>query len=77
MPQILAYRDKVRRRWIVPVGSVVHDEIKDCDHCGHGVNVLTVATADGSVVMADDMYDRADEESTICRRCIFEMGPDE
>lgn len=66
-----------RGGWRVPAGSIISDEIRDCDHCGHGVNVLTVRTVDGFVVMADDINDRADEDSTICSDCLYAMGPDE
>lgn len=67
---IVATRDHNRRGgWAVPVGSILRDEIKDCDHCGHGVNVLTVRTKDGPVVMADDIFEYADDDTTVCRDC--------
>lgn len=74
----LATRDHTRRGgWSVPVGSIVGDELRACDHCGQDVNVLTVATKDGPVVMADDVNDRADEDTTTCARCLYTMGPEE
>ena len=69
--QPIATRDRgYKGGWRVPVGSVVSDELKACDMCGHDINVLTVRTADGLVVMADDLHDRADEDSTRCSRCV-------
>lgn len=74
----LAYRDRTRiGGWTVPVGAVINDELRDCDHCGHSVNVLTIRTANGPVMVADDYHDRADEDSTTCGRCVVSMGPDE
>lgn len=70
MNDIIATRDRHRiGGWSVPVGSVVKDELKACDHCGHDINVLTVRTADGLVVMANDVNDHADEDTTLCSRC--------
>lgn len=58
-----------RGRWTVPVGSIINDQLKACRGCGCDVNVLTVATANGPRVMADDVYDYADEDTTICSDC--------
>jgi hypothetical protein len=78
MTEIIATRDRNRKGgWSVPVGSVVKDQLKPCDYCDTDVNVLTVRTAGGLVVMADDLFDHADDDTTICRRCITEIGPDE
>lgn len=71
MTDQIATRDRgYKTGWRVPVGSIVADNLKPCDHCGNDVNVLTVRTADGLVVMADDMHDRADDDFTICSRCV-------
>lgn len=73
-----AHRDRNRiGGWSVPVGAVVKDELKPCDHCGYDVNVLTIRTRDGLVVVEDDYHDRADEDSTICAKCVIALGPDE
>lgn len=75
MSDVLATRDPNRiGGWSVPVGSVINDELRACDHCGHDINVLTVATKDGPVVMADDIHDRADEDETVCAQCLKGLG---
>lgn len=75
---IIATRDRnYKTGWRVPVGSIVKDELRACDHCGHDINVLTVRTKDRLVVMEDDYHDRADEETTMCAECVVAMGPDE
>lgn len=56
--------------WRVPVGSIVSDELKPCDHCGYDVNVLTVRTAEGIYIMPDDYHDRADHDFTVCGKCV-------
>ena len=74
----IATRDRTRiGGWSVPVGAVMADELRPCNHCGHDVNVLTVATQDGPIVMADDVHDQADEDNTICAGCLHQMGPDD
>jgi hypothetical protein len=78
MPEQFATRDRNRKGgWSVPVGSVIKDELKACDHCGHDVNVLTVRTAGGFVVMADDIGDHVDDDTVTCARCVYALGPDE
>jgi hypothetical protein len=75
---IYATRDRSRLGgWAVPVGSIINDELRACDHCGQDVNVLTIRTANGPVVVEDDYHDRADEDSTTCAKCVIAMGPDE
>lgn len=73
-----ATRDRTRiGGWAVPVGSVLKDEYRACDHCGNDVNVLTVRTVTGPVVVEDDHRDRADEDQTLCARCVQDLGPNE
>lgn len=68
--QQLASRDWTRKGgWSVPVGSIISDELKACNGCGCDVNVLTVRTADGPTVMADDINDYADHDETLCADC--------
>lgn len=67
MHQTIATRE--RGHWVVPVGAILGSEVKDCEMCGRGVTVLTVATADGPVVMEDDHRDHAHEDQTLCRDC--------
>lgn len=71
MAEIIATRDSSRKGgWSVPVGSIVHDELKACDHCGHDVNVLTVRTEGGFTVMANDIGEYADADTTKCANCL-------
>lgn len=57
---VLAHYDK--GRWVVPVGSVRDTNWHPCDDCGRDVCVLTVNTARGTVVMADDLYAYASDD---------------
>lgn len=69
MTQPTAYLDS-HLRWVVPLGAIVHDVLKPCDYCGQDVNVLTVTTKHGPVIMPDDWRDRADDDTTVCRQCV-------
>lgn len=56
-------------QWSVPVGSIIKAEYRACDTCALDVNVLTVRTARGTEVMADDIHDFADDDTTLCAGC--------
>jgi deoxycytidylate deaminase len=66
----------VRGRWRVPVGSIVGEDVKPCDNCGHDITVLTIRTAVGEQRIENDINDYVDAESPdeadhvyICDRC--------
>lgn len=79
MSELIAARDHTRKGgWSVPVGSIIKDELRACDHCGQDVNVITVRTATGTEVMADDIDERADADETVCSDCLPALlGSDE